>query len=415
MRILFLTSRLPYPPDRGDRLRAYHFLKHLSAEHEMSLISFVAHDAEREHLAALRPFCQDVQTVPLSPRRSALGAAANAWRREPLQALYYRSPTMQRLVDETLATAAADGRPFAVVVAHLFRMAPYVRHSDHAYRIVDLTDVISQEVVRSLPYRGPVWRMIYRLEGPRIERYERWVAGTFDETWLISQADRQLLAGRCPTANIRVVPNGVDEARFFPTGEPCRPDRLIFVGHLGVFHNVDAALYLARDILPLVREQCPSCTLELVGAAPSSEVRSLAAEPGVTVTGFVPDLNRHLNQAAVFVAPLRFAAGVQNKVLEAMAAGRPVVTTSLVNAGLGAQAGRELLVADGATAIAGQVVALLRDGELRARIGQAALAFVHRTFRWEAVVRRLREVDELVRQSAPAVMERSKQRESSRS
>jgi len=400
MRILFLTSRLPFPPDRGDRLRAYHFLEHLSAEHEVDLISFVAHDAEREHLASLRAFCQDIQTVHMDARRSALGAAANAWRREPLQALYYRSAPMHRLVDQTLATAAAKGHPFAAVVVHLFRMAPYAERSDHVYRIVDLTDVISQEVTRSLPYRGLIWRLIYRREGARIERYERWVAGTFDETWLISQADRQVLAARCPRANIRVVPNGVDAAQFFPTGEPCQPDRLIFVGHLGVFHNSDAVIHLVRDILPRVREQCPSCTLDIVGPAPGAEVQRLAAEPGVTVTGFVPDLNRHLNQAAVFVAPLRFAAGVQNKVLEAMAAARPVVTTPLVNAGLGARAGQELLLADGADAMADQIVALLRDSDLRARIGQAAQAFVRRACSWDGVAQRMREIGELVRRNA---------------
>jgi glycosyltransferase involved in cell wall biosynthesis len=305
---------------------------------------------------------------------------------------------MHRLVDQTLATAAAEGRPFAAVVVHLFRMAPYVERSGNIYRIVDLTDVISQEVTRSLPYRRLIWRLIYRFEGPRIERYERWVAATFDETWLISQADRQVLAAQCPGANIRVVPNGVDAAQFFPTGEPCLPDRLIFVGHLGIFHNIDAVTHLVRDILPRVREQCPGCTLEMVGTAPGADVQRLAAEPGVTLAGFVPDLNRHLNQAAVFVAPLRFAAGVQNKVLEAMATARPVVTTTLVNAGLGAQAGQDLLVADGADAMADQIVALLRDGDLRARIGQAAQAFVRRTYRWDDVAQRMREIAELVRQ-----------------
>jgi len=397
MRVLYLTSRLPYPPDRGDRLRAYHFIERLASEHEVSLVSFVARDGERDQAAHLDAFCRDIQIVPMSPRRSALSAAGNAWRREPLQALYYRSHAMKRLVGQVVAEAAAGGHPFDAAVAHLFRMAPYLEHITSAYRIVDLTDAISQEVDLSLPYRGLAWRLVYRIEGPRIRRYERWVVEAFDEVWLISQADRQVLAAQCPKANLRVVPNGVDASRFYPSQEPPRPDSLIFVGHLGVLHNIDAVTFLAREILPRVRQQVPGCTLEIVGASPSAEVQRLGSMPGVTVTGFVPDLNRHLNQAAVFCAPLRFASGVQNKVLEAMAAGRPVVTTSLVNAGLGALAGRDLLVADGADATAGKILGLLRDDELRCRIGQAGFAFVHQAFGWDRVALRMREIEALRR------------------
>jgi polysaccharide biosynthesis protein PslH len=399
MRVLYLTSRLPYPPDRGDRLRACHFVERLSSEHEVSLVSFVARQAERDQEAYLRAFCRDIRIVPMSPRQSALTAAANVWRREPLQALYYRSAAMQRLVAQVVGEAAAEGRPFDAAIAHLFRMAPYLERCERAYRIVDLTDVISQEVSRSLPYRGLAWRLIYRFEGPRIRRYERRVAGTFDEVWLISQADRQVLAAQCPQANLRVVPNGVDASCFFPTHETTRPGSLIFVGHLGVLHNMDAVTFLAREILPRVRQQVPGCTLEIVGASPSPEVRRLTGLPGVTLVGYVQDLNRHLNQAEVFVAPLRFAAGVQNKVLEAMAAARPVVTTPLVNAGLGAQAGRDLLLADGADETADQVVALLRDGDLRSQIGRAGLGFVHQAFGWDRVALRMREI-ELSRRAA---------------
>jgi len=261
---------------------------------------------------------------------------------------------------------------------------------------VDLTDAISEEMARSLRYRGLVSRWLHRLERTRIERYERQVVLSVDETWLISEADRQVLAAKCPAARLQVVQNGVDTDRFFPTREPCEPDRLIFVGHLRVFHNVDAALHLVRDILPRVRQQVPNCTLQIVGTDPSPQVRRLAAEPGVTVTGFVPDLNGALNQASVFVAPLRFAAGVQNKVLEAFATGRPVVTTSLVNSGLGARPGEEVLVADDPETMASLVVTLLQDEGLRAQFGQAGLEFVRRTYRWEQVVERMKVIEKSV-------------------
>ncbi len=175
------------------------------------------------------------------------------------------------------------------------------------------------------------------------------------------------------------------------------PNSLIFVGHLRVLHNMDAATHLARDVLPLVQKEIHSCTLNIVGADPAPQIWQLGQSASVTVTGFVPDLNTHLNSAAVFVAPLRFAAGIQNKVLEAMAAGRPVVTTSLVNDGLGAEPEQEILVADDATTTARQIVRLLANEQLREQIGRAGRQFVRSRFSWTHVVERMRAIEESLR------------------
>jgi sugar transferase (PEP-CTERM/EpsH1 system associated) len=391
MRILCLTSRLPYPPNRGDRLRAFHFIEHLSQEHELTLVSFIADQAEREHLSSLRAYCPNVHVLPMSPPLSAMTVACNIWRREPLQVLYYRLSAMRCLVDELAATTGFDA-----AYVHLFRMAPYVVGHPELYRIVDLTDVISKEIDLSLPYRGFLSRLVYQLEKPRIARYERWVARTFEETWLISKADQQSLASDCPEANIQVVSNGVDLDRFHPTGHAPKPNSMIFVGHLRVFHNIDAATHLVRDLLPLVRQQVPDCTLQLVGADPDPHVKQLGRDPAVTVTGYVPDLNEYLNRSAVFVAPLRFAAGIQNKALEAMASGRPVVTTSLINQGLGARPGREILIADDTETMAQQIVTLLRDDGLRGKIGQQGRHFVQRNYTWNHVMERMRVIEEVL-------------------
>lgn len=389
MRILFLTPRLPYPPNRGDRLRAFHFIEHLSQEHELTLVSFIADESEREYLASLKAYCQDVHVIQMSLRLSATTAGFNVWRREPLQVLYYRSKAMHRLVDELTATTSFDA-----AYVHLFRMAPFMVDHPELYRIVDLTDVISQEIDLSLPYRGFLSRLVYQMEKPRIARYERWVARTFEEAWLISRADQQLLVPHCPGANIQVVSNGVDLDQFHPTGQTPQPNSLIFVGHLRVFHNIDAATYLVQDILPLVQQQVPDCTLQLVGADPDPIVVQFGRDPAIAVTGYVPDLNEHLNRCTVFVAPLRFAAGIQNKVLEAMASGRPVVTTSLINQGLGAWPDHDILIADDAKAMAEQIVSLLRDEGLRERIGRRGRQFVERNFTWNHVMERMRIIEE---------------------
>ncbi|MDJ0819860.1 MAG: TIGR03087 family PEP-CTERM/XrtA system glycosyltransferase [Desulfobacterales bacterium] len=388
MRILCLTPRLPYPPYRGDRLRAFHIIERLAEEHELSLVSFIAERSEQDHLAPLRSLCRDVHVVMMSYLRSMASVMGNLWRSDPMQALFYRSEKMRQLIAEIL-----KANHFDVAYVHLFRMAPYLADASQLYRIVDMTDVISKGIGYSLPYRQPASRVIYHMEKPRISRYECWVAQNFEETWLISEAERQVLAPTCPGANIQVVTNGVDTEHFHPIGQPCDPKSLIFVGNLSVFHNVDAVIHLVRDVLPLVRQQVPDCRLNIVGANSGARIQRLGKEPGVTVTGFVPDLNDCLNRSAVLVAPLRAVAGVQNKVLEAMAAGRPVVTTRLVNQGLGAQPDRDLLVADDAEKTANQIVTLLHNEHLRTQLGQAGRQFVRRKFKWDDAAERMRAVE----------------------
>lgn len=389
MRLLFLTSRLPCPPDRGDRYRVYNFLRRLSADHEITLVSFIDSERERVKAAQLSEYCAAVHIVRQSPLRSVLAVARNAWRRIPLQVLYYRSRAMERKVDEIASAASFD-----VVYVHLFRMAPYAERFQDVHKIVDLTDAISQEIKQSLPYRGLFSRALYTIEQARIERYERRVAEACDEAWLIAERDRRVLAQACPSANLHVISNGVDPGEFYPLPTEPDPNALLFVGNMSVRHNVDAVQHLVRDVLPKVQEHVPHAHVTVVGADPVRSIRRLNDHPAVTVTGFVGDLNRALNEASVFIAPLRFAAGVQTKVIEAMAAGRPVVTTSIVNEGIGAVPGRDLLVAGDPQLLADHIVALCRDPGRRKELGLAARRFAVERFRWEDVVDRVRAIEE---------------------
>lgn len=388
MDILFLTGRLPYPPNRGDRLRAYNFLRVLSQEHQITLLSFIGDDWETANVSPLRSYCRDIQLVHRGHVQSALTTGMNSWRRTPFQSLYYRSAVMQGAVDRLL-----DRRHFDVVYVHLFRMAQFVINRPKPYRILDLTDAISSEIERSMPYRDAKWRLIYRIELPRIRRYEREIVDHFDEAWLISQAERDELLRGSTNEKVLVIPNGIDTGRFRPSGLMTDDPVLIFVGHMGVFHNIDAAQHLANDILPLVQKKIPAARLNLVGAEPAMEVEKLASQKAVRVSGHVADLNAELNNATVFTAPLRFAAGVQNKVLEAMAVGLPVVTTSYVNNGLQAEDGHHLLIADDAETFADSVVDLLRDAKLRRKIGRAGREFVMQNYRWEDVLTRMAQIE----------------------
>ena len=296
---------------------------------------------------------------------------------------------MRRTLDLLVAE-----KEFDAVYVHLFRMAQYVTDHRGIYRIADLTDVISQEIALSLPYRTAIWRMIYRLEMPRIRRCEVETANTCEETWLISARDREELRGRSGSSNIQVVPNGVEFDVFRPEPAARREKHVLFVGHLGVPHNVDAVQFLVDDIFPRVWQRMPECTLEIAGAGAGRRVLGLHRPPSVTVSGFVDDLNGALNRASVFVAPLRFSAGIQNKVLEAMAAGLPVITTRRVADGLEARDGSEVLVANEPDAIAEATVSLLRDPDIRARMGRAAAEFVRNRYQWDHLLKRCRYIDE---------------------
>ncbi|HMI30315.1 MAG TPA: glycosyltransferase, partial [Candidatus Limnocylindrales bacterium] len=272
MRVLFLTSRFPYPPVGGDKNRVFHFIRALSrAGHEVHLVSFDAAVRARpsDAIAPLTSLLASLRVV----RKPSILSAARAFLALPgtlpLQTAYYESSRMRARVTEALARVNPD-----VVYTHLFRMAPYAlaemsRHP--AAWVLDLTDVISSEIARSLDYRGALDRWLYRVEGLRIAAYERRVAPLFDRCWVVGATEARALAAVAPGARIEVVPIGVDgEAREEPRHMPRDPATILFYGYHRIFHNRDAARFLARDIFPLVRALIPEATLEIAGQASHS-------------------------------------------------------------------------------------------------------------------------------------------------
>lgn len=388
MKILVLTSRIPYPPNRGDRLRVFNFIRGLSDDHEIHLVSFIENNAQCKRTEDLQKYCVTIQTRTMSKLGSFFNVLVNFWRRYPLQALYYRSRQMQKLVDGILKTEKFD-----LVYIHLFRMAPYLEKWDQIYRIVDLTDVVSKEMELSIPYRNGISRLIYSVEKDRVRHYEQEIVKKFDESWLISKADSVIMEKVVDGAKIRIVRNGVDSATFYPLDDFARNDhQLIFVGHMSVPHNVDAAIFLAEQIFPDVRSEYPDASLVLAGAHPNPKVESLGRLERVRVTGFVDDLNLILNESAIFVAPLRFAAGVQNKVLEACAAGIPVITSKMVGEGIGLTEDIDVLYAENETGFVRQIRKLLDDPALGSKLARNAREFVLEHYNWELVKQQVEKI-----------------------
>jgi polysaccharide biosynthesis protein PslH len=389
MQILFATPRFPYPPDRGDRLRVYHLLRTLSSQHEITLVTFISKLEELDHIHQLASWCKEIQTIHLPAWRSLLQVGFKAWRHKPLQTEYYYSTEMQHLINRTLIH-----KPFDLIYVHLFRMAQYFEQNQGQYRILDLTDIISDEIERSLPYRNILAKPVFTREGRLIRKYENHLIESFNEIWLVSPSETQEQRKQFPQANIHCVPNGVDLGKFRPLKSGKEAPRLIFTGHMGVMHNIDAARHLVEDILPIVRQEIPNITLDIVGASPSRHVRALSKHPGVTITGYVEDLNSYLNRASMLVAPLRFAAGVQNKILEGMAAGLAVITTPLVNRGIEATVGKHLLLAENPVEISGMIIKLAYDEQLRQSLGEAARRFVKQNFHWGQALERVRQLSD---------------------
>jgi sugar transferase (PEP-CTERM/EpsH1 system associated) len=381
MRILFLTSRMPYPPVGGDRFRVYHVLRTAAeAGHSTHLLTFDTHARDAVEMAPLGRIAASVDVVPLPRLLSAFRAAQALPERIPLQAAYYRSRRMRDRVDDAIQRLKPH-----VVYTHLFRMAPYAM--PHLGRpgarwILDFTDVISAGIARSLPFRRGPDQWLYRMEEKRIRDYESRVAPRFDECWVISEAEARHLASLAPGAKIRVVSNGMGPERFRPRG-PRERARLLFLGFHEVFHNRDAVRFLVQEIFPRVRAAIPDATLDIAGKG-SEGIGAWARTSGVRVLGYVEDLEDALTRATVFVAPHRFAAGVQNKVLQALASGTPVVSTPAVRSGLEPIPEGMLRVAEGADALAADVVSLIRNPDAAAAMGARGRAWVRGQFTWRA-------------------------------
>jgi glycosyltransferase involved in cell wall biosynthesis len=381
VRIVFLTSRVPFPPEGGDRFRVFHLLRTATeAGHEVHLVTFDRFRWDHPAIAALKRLLASVHVVRLPRFVSTLQSARALAGRVPLQAAYYRSGRMSQVIEGVLERVRPD-----VVYTHLFRMAPYALDRMGRRRarwILDLTDVISAGIARSLPYRrGPnLW--IYREEMKRIAAYEAAVAPRFDDCWVISEAERQILALLAGAARIRVVPNGLGPEPFHPNGPRARA-RLLFLGFHEVFHNRDAVRFLVNEIFPRVRAAVPDATLEIAGKGAES-LGSWARGEGVRIVGHVANLEEALMPATVFVAPHRFAAGVQNKVVQALASGIPVVSTPAVRLGLEPMPDGIMHVAESPEEIAAEIVHVIRDPVRAAELGARGRKWARSTFNWSA-------------------------------
>jgi len=394
MRILLVCHRLPYPPDRGGKIRPFHVIEHLGREHEV-VVASVAHSAAE--LAAgegLAGHCARVLAERVAPLAATARMVLRLPTPVPSSMGYFHAPALARRVRREAAA-----RPFDMVFVHCSSVAHYVDAVEAPVRVIDFGDMDSQKWLAYADWRAFPLSLGYRLEGRKLERAERRLAARFDMCTVTTRLERETLEGFGTGAAVEWFPNGVDAGAFAPGSEPVEPDSLVFLGRMDYYPNAECMVEFCRRTLPLVRRRRPGATLTIVGAKPSAAVRALGRLPGVRVTGSVPDVRPFARRSAAAVAPLRIARGTQNKILETMAMGIPTIATDVAARGVDAVPGEHLLVGTTPEEIADRVVRVLEDAGEARRLGEAGRARMLSHHSW---ARAMRELDRILDQTFAA-------------
>lgn len=388
MRIFFVSQRVPYPPDRGDKITTFAEVKHLSRKHEVHIFCLADGREDLKNCDPLREVVAGVFAVPVDPMRARFRALRALFTGEPLSVAMLAEPKLHREIRSGFERLRPD-----LILVYSSNVAQFAEPFSETPRIMQIGELDSHKWRAYAERFGIPMRWVYRLEGKRLFNYERRITGSFSHSLVCTEAEAADFHRLLPRVPLTIVGNGVDLTYFAPAGRPKVPGRMAFTGVMDYAPNVDAVAWFCTEILPRIRREVPEAGLTICGSRPSREVMRLGRLPGVTVTGRVPDVRPYLDEAEVFVCPLRIARGIQNKVLEAMAMGLPVVSSTPAWRGTAIPPGNGILVADEPELFAAEVVRLLRDPAFRSEMGMGAHAAVADKFSWE---RQLATLDSVV-------------------
>ncbi len=387
MNILFLCHRFPFPPNRGGKIRPFNMIRHLSQKHSVVVASLAHTEKELAEGAGLREHCAEVigEVLPSAVRwRHAVTALFTP---RPSSLAYFWSPRLAQRVEQTWRQ-----RRFDLVFVHCAFAAQYAVGLEGGRRILDLGDLDSGKYFDYARERSFPLSLGYGLDARKLRRYERKIAGKFQRCSVTAPGELEEFRTLNVSVPVTLIPNGVDLEYF--RRRPVMPGstRIVFLGRMDYYPNVDGITRFAGEIFPLIRQRVPEATLCIVGSNPIREVRNLARLPAISVIGHVPDVRPYLDDAAVAIAPLRIARGTQNKILECMAVGVPVVSTPEAAKGIQATPGEHLLVADGREATAEAVSEVLQSPALQKRLSDAGRRQVEAAYTWAGSMKRLDEL-----------------------
>lgn len=385
MKVLFVCHRVPYPPKRGGKIRPFNIIKHLTEQgHRVTVASLARSPAELEEAQGLAGHCERmvVEVIPdwiAWPRMVAWLPTTR-----PSSFAYFYSPALARQLDGELGGGSYD-----LVFTHCSSVAPYVRAARGPLRVLDYGDIDSQKWREYAQHRPQPLATGYKLEAVKLEQTERLLSRYADLCTCTTAGELASLRALGVSTPSAWFPNGVDATFFSPDGSDYDPTLVAFVGRMDYFPNQQAVLTFAGTILPLLQRRRPEVRFEIVGADPPERIRRLASLPGVSVTGSVPDIRPYVRRAALTVAPLEIARGTQNKILESMAIGVPVVCSRQAAGGVDAVVGEHLLVAQTAGEYVDAIASLVGSREARMRLAAAARQRAMTHHSWPASMRRL--------------------------
>src|SRR5271166_3706381 len=376
MRILFLAQRVPYPPDRGDKIPTYNQLRLLASVHEVAVACLADGEDDLANIAGLKSLATSVDAVAVRSVRAWSRALASLGSRTPFTVAYFDERRLHEQVAKRMRREHFDA-----ILVNSSGMAQFVEPYSDVPRIMQFVDLDSLKWRQYADNSSIPRSWIFRREFHRLLQYERNLARTFSHSLVCTPRELKDLVRLVPGTAASCVSNGVDLEAFRPRSLAKIPAQLIFTGVMDYYPNVEGVIWFCREVLPLIRREVSGTTLTICGSRPNVRVKSLASIPGVTVTGRVPDVRPYLSRASVAVVPLRIARGIQNRLLEAMAMGLPVVACSAAAGGVEAKHGRDFFVADDPVDFAAATVRLLSDSERQRRMGEAARTCMEANYR----------------------------------
>ncbi|AEA45433.1 glycosyltransferase [Fluviicola taffensis] len=382
--IIFIVSRFPYPLEKGDKLRAFYQLKELSKSFHVTLICTTDISVSAENLAIVNQFCKHVHIFNLKKSGLLIQLLASLFDSKPLQVHYFYRKSIHKQI-----TAIIEKTNPKHIYCQLIRVTEYAKNQHIIPKTLDYMDALSKGMERRIQTEFWYKKWFYRLESKRLKHYERRIFDYFEHKTIISEQDRKLIY-HPENQKIEVVPNGIDQS-FFETLSVVKDYDIVFTGNFSYAPNIEAALYLAEEILPRLKQKGISCKLLLSGANPVKRVLDLQSE-SITVSGWVDDIRISYQRARLFVAPLFIGTGLQNKLLEAMASELPCITTPLANNALGGINNETILLAENSDLFVETIIKGLNPENSYSNIAKNGKEYIQQHFSWETQTSRLIEI-----------------------
>lgn len=389
MKILYVCHRFPFKPNRGGKIRPFNMIRHLNESRQVTVASLARSPEEAKEGEGIAPHCHRYLMDTVSSASAVARMLAGAPTPTPASMAYFHSSRLARLIREELRRESFD-----LIFVHCSSVAHFVADVPGIPKILDFGDMDSQKWLDYAQFQPFPKSLVYRIEGLKMQRAEMQLARKFDLCTCTTRAEYETLLGFETGTPAAWFPNGVDLEFFKPSGETYDPNAIVFVGRMDYYPNQQGVTEFCDQVLPVIQAQRPETTFAIVGAKPSPEILELGKRPGVTVTGTVPDVRPHVIKAAVAVAPLRIARGTQNKILESLAMGVPVVSSATAAKGIDAEPGEHFLAADSAKEFAAMTLRLLNDAGERERLAKAGRARMESHHNWPASMRRLDKIIE---------------------